>query len=43
MRPWIVLDAPPDGTLFANHLAVEGYYLLRAKARLNDLVRALQV
>lgn len=43
LRPVVVLDGPADGSLFANHLAVEGYYILRAKARLQDLVRALQV
>lgn len=43
MRPMIVLDAAPDGSLFANHLAIEGYYILRVKARLLDLVSALRV
>ncbi|MBS0642683.1 MAG: DUF2333 family protein [Acetobacteraceae bacterium] len=43
LRPLIVLDAPADGSVFANHLAAEGYYILRAKARLLDLVGALQV
>ncbi|MBE7159125.1 MAG: DUF2333 family protein [Rhodospirillales bacterium] len=43
LRPWIVLDSPPGSGLFANHLAIEGYHVLRAKARLNDLVRALQI
>ncbi len=43
LRPTIVLDGRPDGSLFANHLATEGYYVLRAKARLLDLVAALRV
>ena len=43
LRPMMVLDAPPDGSLFANHLATEGYYVLRAKARLLDLMTALRV
>jgi hypothetical protein len=43
LRPWIVLDARPDGTLFANHLAAEGFYVMRAQARIADLAKALRV
>jgi hypothetical protein len=42
LRPRIVLDGPPDGALFANHLAAQGFYLLRAQARIADLVKSLK-
>jgi hypothetical protein len=37
MRPFFVIDGPPRGTLFASHLAVQGFYVKRAVLQLKEL------
>lgn len=37
LRPWIVVNGGPDALMQPNHLAVEGFYLLRARAQLEEL------
>jgi hypothetical protein len=41
-RPWLVLDGDGASLFVPNHLAVQGYYLLRAKSRLVELSEALR-
>jgi hypothetical protein len=41
-RPWVVLDGGAASTLVPNHLAIQGYYLLRAASRLSELAEALR-
>ncbi len=41
-RPWLVLDGDAASTLVPNHLAVQGYHLLRAASRLQELAEALR-
>lgn len=41
-RPWVVLDGGAASTLVPNHLAVQGYHLLRAATRLSELAEALR-
>ena len=41
LAPPMVIDAAPDSAFLPNHLAVQGYYLLIARQRLNDLRAAL--
>ena len=43
LHPFIVVDAAPDGTILASHLASQGYAVLLAQARFQDLLRALRV
>jgi hypothetical protein len=37
LHPWIVINGQPDALMQPNHLAVEGFYLLRARAQLDEL------
>jgi hypothetical protein len=41
-RPWLVLDGGPAATFVPNHLAIQGYHLLRATTRLSELAEALR-
>lgn len=41
-RPWLVLDGGAAATFVPNHLAVQGYHLLRTASRLRDLAEALR-
>ncbi len=41
-KPWVVLDGGASSILVPNHLALQGYHLLRARARLADLAEALR-
>lgn len=41
--PPIVLDGAPKTGIIANHLAIQGYYLVRAVLQLNDVVRVLAI
>ena len=43
LHPPVVIDAAPDGTVLASHLASQGYAILFAQARVQDLLRALRV
>ena len=42
MRPFFVIDGPPRGTLFASHLAIQGFYLKRAVLQLKELDEVLR-
>jgi hypothetical protein len=37
MRPLFVIDGPPQGTLFASHLAIQGFYLKRIVLQLKEM------
>jgi hypothetical protein len=41
-RPWVVLAGGAESVLVPNHLAVQGYHLLRAGSRLSQLAEALR-
>jgi hypothetical protein len=42
MRPIWVIDGPPRGTLFASHLAVQGFYLKRVVLQLKEMEQVLR-
>jgi len=37
LDPWIVWNGYPDGFLIPNHLAAQGFYLLRARTQLREI------
>lgn len=41
LQPWVVLDGAPEGRIFANHLATQGFYLKRALVQLKEVSDAL--
>jgi hypothetical protein len=41
LRPLIVINGRPDGLLLPNHLAAEGFYLLRARTQLREITSIL--
>ncbi|MDR3440407.1 DUF2333 domain-containing protein [Telmatospirillum sp.] len=41
-RPWVILNGGAASTFIPNHLASQGYYLMRARARLSELSEALR-
>lgn len=43
LQPFIVLNAPGDDSIFANHLFVQGFYLKRALMQLDEVVRVVAV
>ncbi|MFX4219560.1 MAG: DUF2333 family protein [Thalassobaculum sp.] len=42
LDPVIVMNGAPDGTYFPSHLAVQGFYLLRARTQLREITNILQ-
>jgi hypothetical protein len=40
--PWLVINAAPGSTVLANHLVVQGFYLLRVRQQLTDLAATLR-
>jgi hypothetical protein len=42
LKPWIVVNGRPDALMQPNHLASQGFYLLRARAQLEELTDILQ-
>lgn len=42
MHPLIVQNAKPDGAFLPNHLSTEGFYILRARAKLREITDILQ-
>lgn len=42
LQPLIVQNAKPSAAILPNHLAVEGFYILRARARLREITDILQ-
>lgn len=41
LHPWVVVDGTPDGQLQPNHLTAQGFYLLRARTQLKEIVDIL--
>jgi len=37
LKPWIVINGRPDALMQPNHLAAQGFYLIRARAQLEEL------
>lgn len=37
LQPWVVLNGAPDGQFLPNHLASQGFYLLRARTQLREI------
>ncbi len=42
MRPMFVIDGPPRGTLFASHLALQGFYVNRLVLQLKEMSQVLR-
>ena len=42
LDPWVVWNGYPDGFLIPNHLAAQGFYLLRARTQLREISSILQ-
>lgn len=42
LDPLIVVNGAPDGLYFPSHLAVQGFYLLRARTQLREITNILQ-
>ncbi len=41
LDPWVVINGTPDGLVLPNHLAVQGFYLLRARTQLREVTNIL--
>ena len=41
LDPWVVWNGYPDGFLIPNHLAAQGFYLLRARTQLREISNIL--
>jgi hypothetical protein len=41
LQPWVVWNAYPDAFLIPNHLAAQGFYLLRARTQLREISNIL--
>jgi hypothetical protein len=41
LDPLIVVNSEPDGLVAPSHLAVQGFYLLRARTRLREITNIL--
>ena len=41
LKPLVVINGRPDGLVLPNHLAVEGFYLLRARTQLREITNIL--
>jgi hypothetical protein len=41
LNPWVVWNGYPDGFLIPNHLAAQGFYLLRARTQLREITSIL--
>jgi hypothetical protein len=42
LHPWVVWNGYPDGFVVPNHLAAQGFYLLRARTQLREISAILQ-
>jgi hypothetical protein len=42
LQPWVILNGRPDSQLVPSHLAAQGFYLLRARFQLYEIVNILQ-
>jgi hypothetical protein len=41
LRPWVVVNGAPDSQVFPSHLAAQGFFLLRARAQMYELMDIL--
>ncbi len=41
LDPWVIVNGAPDGQFLPSHLAVEGFYLLRARTQLREITNIL--
>jgi hypothetical protein len=41
LQPWVVVNGAPDGQLLPNHLAAQGFFLLRARTQLREVSNIL--
>ena len=41
LHPLVVMNGRPDGMFVPNHLAVEGFYLMRARTQLREITNIL--
>ena len=41
LSPWVVVDGDHDGQMLPNHLAGQGFYLLRARTKLKEISNIL--
>jgi hypothetical protein len=41
LRPLVIINGRPDGLFLPNHLAAEGFYLLRARTQLREITNIL--
>jgi hypothetical protein len=41
LQPWVVVNGAPDGQFLPSHLAVQGFYLLRARTQLREITNIL--
>jgi len=41
LQPWVVWNGYPDAFLIPNHLAAQGFYLLRARTQLREITAIL--
>ena len=41
LKPLVIINGRPDGLFLPNHLAVEGFYLLRARTQLREITNIL--
>ena len=41
LQPWVVVNGAPDGQLMPNHLAAQGFFLLRARTQLREISNIL--
>jgi hypothetical protein len=42
LDPLVVVNGAPDGLYWPSHLAVQGFYLLRARTQLREIITILQ-
>jgi hypothetical protein len=41
LQPWVVVNGAPDGQFMPNHLAAQGFFLLRARTQLREISNIL--
>ncbi len=42
LQPWVILNGRPDSQFTPSHLAAQGFYLLRARFQLYEIINVLQ-
>lgn len=41
LQPWVILNGAPDSQVLPSHLSAQGFYLLRARTQLKEIVNIL--